>query len=141
MLYKDLHYLYFYLMTGRIASHAEVTCLERRLRGCHEEIQDVDDSISEKWASLANLAATHVRRERLRLRRSALGEYMFKGCQLEELRRAFKGWYDIWQWNRNSKGAFRINEGLTKQRLDLRRLEREARDAAIRRNKGRLDPG
>ena len=54
-LYKDLHYLYFHLLTGRIASQAEIACLERKLLSIHAEAEKNSISIKGKEQGLAAL--------------------------------------------------------------------------------------
>mgnify|MGYP001231778047 CR=1 FL=1 len=72
----------------------------------------------------------------MRLRKSVLGQDMFRKSQLKSMEFAFKAWTFWWRGYVGKKKAFQLRYSLVKHDLDLRRITQEERAAERRKLHG-----
>jgi hypothetical protein len=136
VLYKELHYRYFYILAQTLATRAELSVIERRLLLLQEAIRANAVVYHQKRVEMKVLRREHARDERMRLRKSVLGQDMFRKSQLKCMEFAFKAWTFWWRGYVGKKKAFQLRYSLVKHDLDLRRITQEERAAERRKLHG-----
>ena len=136
VLYKELHYQYFYVLAQTIATRSELCVIERRLILLQEAIRSNAVTYKMKLKQMAAMRRRHTREERMRLRKSVIGKEMFGLSQLNAMEFAFKAWNMWWRGYVSKKKAFQLKYSLAKHEFDLRRITAEERAEERRKEHG-----
>lgn len=134
--YTILHVLYFRVIVEITALRAEVCAVERRLMALNESVQASRELEDFKANAMATLWRKHARKQRMKLRRSALGGLLFGRYQRNILQAVFAGWVKFWTWRLSVRSNYDLRYALELQERQQHAALQQRRDAQDRANRG-----
>merc|ERR1711871_917597 len=131
-LYKILHVLYFKEIAIITALRAEIVAVERQLMRLKEAKQVCHSTEMRKRDTEKVLWKKFYRKNRTRMKRSALGELLFGRWQRRALEKAFGGWVKFWTWRLSVRSQYDLKYALELQERRQNTVAQQRHDAEER---------